>query len=39
GVRYVGQFKDNKIHGKGRLTSPSGKELVGQFENGEFVEK
>jgi len=39
GVKYVGQFKNNKLHGKGTLTSPNGKKMVGKFKFGEFVEK
>jgi hypothetical protein len=37
GVKYVGQFKNNKVCGKGTLTSPGGKKLVGEFKDGEFV--
>jgi hypothetical protein len=33
----VGQCKNNKLHGKGTLTSPDGKALVGEFKDGEFV--
>jgi len=35
----VGQFRNNKLHGQGTLTSPDGKQLVGEFKNGEFVGK
>jgi hypothetical protein len=39
GLKYVGQFKDNKLNGHGTLTSPAGKQLVGEFRNGEYIGK
>jgi len=38
-VKYVGEFKNNKIHGKGTLTSAEGKKMAGNFKDGEFLGK
>ena len=33
GDKYVGEFKDGKMHGKGTLTSPDGEKYVGEFKD------
>ena len=37
GDKYVGEFKDNKYHGKGTKTSADGKVKEGIFENGKLL--
>ena len=39
GDKYVGHFKNGKMHGEGTLTSHDGKKMTGRFEAGEFVGK
>ncbi len=34
GAKYIGEFRDNKRHGKGRESFPSGDHYVGEFRNG-----
>ena len=34
GTKYVGEYKDDKRHGQGTYTYPSGEKEVGQFKNG-----
>ena len=34
GSNYIGDFKDDKMHGKGELTFPNGSVYKGDFENG-----
>ena len=36
GVKYVGEFKDDKYHGQGTRTLPIGIEYVGEFKDGEY---
>jgi hypothetical protein len=37
GRKYVGEFKEDKFHGKGTVTLPDGDELEGIFIDGELV--
>jgi len=37
-VKYEGDLKEYKYHGKGRLLYKSGDKLVGSFSEGHFVE-
>ena len=34
GVKYVGEWKDNKKHGQGTFTSPDGVKYVGEHKDG-----
>ena len=34
GRKYVGEFKDGKLHGQGTLTLPTGEGYVGEFKDG-----
>ena len=34
GVKYVGEWKDNKKHGQGTFTSPDGVKYVGEYKDG-----
>lgn len=34
---YEGELKDNKFHGKGKLTFSNGREEKGEFKNGELI--
>ena len=36
GVKYVGEFKDDKYHGQGTLTFPNVMFYVGEFKDGEY---
>ena len=36
GDSYIGQFKDGKKHGKGKLVMKNGVEYEGRFENGKI---
>ena len=38
GGKYVGEYKDGKIHGQGTLTSAEGRVLKGMFRDGKFLE-
>ena len=39
GEKYIGEFKDGKVHGKGTMTYfDSKREVSGIWKNGEFVE-
>ncbi|MBW7875241.1 MAG: hypothetical protein H3C47_04545 [Candidatus Cloacimonetes bacterium] len=37
GTGYIGEVKNAKPHGRGILTKPGGLELIGNFENGVFI--
>ena len=37
GDKYVGEFKDFKLHGQGAFIFVDGKRLVGHFMNGEYI--
>ena len=36
GVKYVGEWKDNKRHGQGTFTSPDAGKYVGEFKDNKF---
>ena len=38
GTKYVGEFKDGKMHGKGICTYADGSSMKCEWNNGEFVE-
>jgi hypothetical protein len=38
GEKYVGQWENDKYHGRGILTLPDGSVYEGQFEEGQFIE-
>ena len=37
GLKYVGEWKDGKMHGKGTVTDGSGKSTSGRYENNKKV--
>ena len=37
GEKYVGEWKNNEMHGQGSLTSPDGKIEKGIFKNGKLI--
>ena len=37
GEKYVGEWKNNEMHGQGSLTSPDGKIEKGIFKNGKLT--
>ena len=37
GDKYVGEFKNYKLHGQGTFIFVDGKRLVGHFMNGEYI--
>ena len=39
GSKYVGEYKDNKMHGKGTITSYDGQKMKGVWIDGELVGK
>ncbi len=36
GVKYVGEWKDGKMHGQGTLTLPNGTKYSGGWQNGDM---
>jgi hypothetical protein len=39
GNRYSGGFKNGKFHGKGTFVYSYGREITGQWKEGEFIEE
>ena len=38
GEEYVGEFKNDKYHGKGTMYQPDGVNFVGEFKDGKIVQ-
>ena len=38
GIKFKGEYKDDRKHGMGTLTFADGEKWVGEWNNGEFVE-
>ena len=36
GTKYVGEWKDDRVHGKGTITWPNGHKYVGEWKDGEM---
>jgi hypothetical protein len=39
GIKYDGEWKDDKYHGKGLLIFPDGRKYEGEFSEGKFFGK
>ena len=39
GDKYVGEYKNNKMHGQGTYTYADGEKYVGEFKNDKYVGK
>ncbi len=39
GIKYVGQFKKNKMHGQGIMINADGLKITGRWENKQFIEE